>query len=164
MNDHPVELRPVRSGDDEFLQRLYRSTREAELGQLNWDATQEDAFVRMQFEAQRRHYREHYPDASSDVVLVDGAPAGRLLVDSGPDEIRLVDIALLPEYRNAGLGTALLRRLLAEGAVRAVPVSLHVERSNPARRLYERLGFAPVADDGIHLLMAWDPAGRPPDG
>jgi len=95
---------------------------------------------------------------------VDGAPAGRMLVAGGPEEIRLVDLALLPEHRNGGIGTALLRRLLAEGAARTVPVRLHVERSNPARRLYERLGFVPVADDGVHLLMAWNPAGAPPDG
>ncbi|HTJ74934.1 MAG TPA: GNAT family N-acetyltransferase [Acidimicrobiales bacterium] len=163
MNDRRVELRPARADDVPFLQRLYGSTR-AELDQLEWDETRRDAFVRMQFEAQSRHYREHYAGASSDVVLVDGAPAGRMLVAGGPEEIRLVDLALLPEHRNGGIGTALLRRLLAEGAARTVPVRLHVERSNPARRLYERLGFVPVADDGVHLLMAWNPAGAPPDG
>ncbi|HUR23839.1 MAG TPA: GNAT family N-acetyltransferase [Acidimicrobiales bacterium] len=161
MNRRNVELRPVRCDDDELLCRLYRSTRDAELCLLDWDEAQKDAFVRMQFEAQNRHYREHYPDASSDIVLVDGAPAGYLSVARWPRDIRVVDIALFPEHRNAGVGTTLLRRLLVEGAARAVQVSMHVERSSPARRLYERLGFASVSESAIYVLMAWQPADRP---
>ena len=162
VNDRNIQLRPVRPEDGELLCRLYRSTRDAELSALDWDEAQKDAFVRMQFEAQSRHYSEHYPEASSHVVLVDGAPAGRLSVARWPEEIRIVDIALFPEHRNAGVGTVLLQRLLAEGGARAVRVSLHIERSNPAQRLYRRLGFVPVTDGGTHLLMAWQPVGEPP--
>jgi GNAT superfamily N-acetyltransferase len=157
MTGRAVELRPVEPGDDELLCRIYRSTREPELSQLDWDDPQKDAFVRMQFDAQRRHYEEHYEGASFDVVLVDGTPAGRLYVARGPEELRIVDIALLPEYRNTGIGTVLLRRLLAEAAAAGKSVTIHVERFNPARRLYERLGFAPVADRGVHVLMTWPP-------
>ncbi|MEA2717334.1 MAG: hypothetical protein QOI99_1651 [Actinomycetota bacterium] len=164
MTEHDLELRPVGPGDDELLCRIYRSTRDAELSQLDWSDAQKDTFVRMQFEAQRRHYEDHYEGASFDVVLVDGTPAGRLYVARGPEEIRIVDIALLPEYRRAGIGTDLLRRVLEEGAVARKRVSIHVESSNPARRLYERLGFALVADSGVHVLMTRPPPADPPPG
>jgi len=84
-------------------------------------------------------------------------PVGRLYVARWQDAIRMVDIALLPPYRNAGIGTAILRDLLAEAAVAHKPVRIHVEQCNPAVRLYERLGFAPIADKGVYLFMEWAP-------
>lgn len=150
-----VGLRPVRAGDDEFLWRVYRSTREPELDLTGWDEPQKQAFVQMQFEAQRRHYGQHYPAATHEVILVDGEPAGRLYVDRSPEEIRIVDITLLPEFRSRGTGTAILRTILDDGARDGVPVTIHVEQFNPARRLYDRLGFRPVAEHGIHVLMEW---------
>ncbi len=143
--------------DTAFLRAVYRSTREDELALTGWDDAQKDAFVAMQFEAQRRYYAEQYDGASFDVVLVDGEAAGRLYVARRPEEIRIVDIALLAEYRNRGIGSALLRRILAEGAQTARPVTIHVERFNPALRLYERLGFSAVADRGVYLLLEWQP-------
>ena len=112
----------------------------------------------MQFDAQDRHYRAHFPDARFDVVERGGAPIGRLIVERGEDEIRLLDIALLPEHRGAGAGSALLRALLAEAAATSRRVTIHVERANPARRLYERLGFrVEEDDDAIYLFMVWRP-------
>jgi ribosomal protein S18 acetylase RimI-like enzyme len=148
-----INLRPIAPGDDGFLCRVYGSTREIELAQVEWDRAQKDAFIRMQFDAQRDYYEENYPGASFDVILVDGEPAGRLYVDRWPEEIRIVDIALLPEHRSRGIGTALLRELLAEAAVAGKPVSIHVERFNPALRLYARLGFSVVEDRGVYLLL-----------
>ena len=162
MNDRTIELRPVRPDDDELLRRVFASTREAELTLVGWDAGQKDAFLRMQFDAQRRHYSEHYAGASFQVVEVDGSPAGRLYVARWPEEIRVVDIALLPEYRNLGVGTVLLQRVLAEGEAEGRRVTVHVERLNPARRLYERLGFSPGTDDGVHVLMTWLPPATSP--
>lgn len=150
-------LRPATPDDEPFLLGVYASTREEELALTGWDDAQKAAFVRMQFDAQDRHYREHYADASFDIVLVDGVAAGRLCVARWPAEIRIVDVALLPMFRNGGAGTILLRDLLAEGAATGSRVTIHVERFNRALRLYERLGFLPVGERGIHLLLEWRP-------
>ena len=161
MNDRTIRARPVSPDDDALLRRVFASTRDAELSLIDWDAGQKDAFLRMQFDAQRRHYQEHYPGASFQVVLVDGAPAGRLSIARWPEEVRVVDIALLPEYRNIGVGTVLLRRILCEAGAEGKRVTVHVDRVNPARRLYERLGFSSTTDDGVHILMTWLPPSAP---
>jgi ribosomal protein S18 acetylase RimI-like enzyme len=153
-----ISLRPVVPQDDEFLCRLYGSTREPELALVDWDEEQKAAFVRMQFDAQSDHYARYYAGASFLVILVDREAAGRLYVARWPEEIRIVDIALLPDYRGRGIGSALLRELLAEGAESGKPVTIHVEKHNPAMRLYERLGFSPIADKGVHLLMSRPPS------
>jgi len=142
----------------ELLFRVYRSTREEELAMVvDWTAEQKDVFVRQQFEAQHVWYQEHYVGAQFDVILVDGLPAGRLYVHRRPNEIRLVDITLLPEYRKGGIGTSILRDLLAEGEAAGKPVTIHVEVYNPAMRLYERLGFRPIEERGPYRLMEWRP-------
>jgi ribosomal protein S18 acetylase RimI-like enzyme len=148
-----VALLPVAPGDEQFLYRVYASTRTEELASVPWDEVQKDAFLRAQFEAQDRSYREHYSRASFDVVLVDGEPAGRLYLNRGDSEIRIVDIALLPEHRGKGVGSALLRDLLAEADARGKRVTIHVERMNPALRLYERLGFSVAEDKGVYLFL-----------
>jgi ribosomal protein S18 acetylase RimI-like enzyme len=107
----------------------------------------------MQFTAQDRYYHDQMPDASYHVVLVDGEAAGRLYVDRREDEIHVIDIALLPEHRGHGLGTSLMREVLAEADAAGKRVTIHVERFNPALRLYERLGFAQIEDQGVYLLL-----------
>lgn len=148
-----IDLRATGQEDTEFLFRLYASTREEELSVVAWTAEQKEAFLRQQFTAQDRHYREHYPGASFDLVLVDGEPAGRLYLDEWPAEVRIVDVSLLPAFRGAGLGTALIRRVIARGDAAGKPVSIHVESFNPARRLYARMGFVEKADRGVYVLM-----------
>jgi ribosomal protein S18 acetylase RimI-like enzyme len=118
-----------------------------------WDDAQKDAFLRMQFDAQDAWYRENYAQASFDVILVDGEPAGRLYLHRGASEIRIVDIALLPEHRGGGIGTALLGDLLAEADAAGKSVTIHVERLNPVLRLYERLGFSVAEDKGVYLFL-----------
>jgi ribosomal protein S18 acetylase RimI-like enzyme len=147
------ELRPVEPGDYDFLYRVYASTRAEELAVVPWDEGAKDAFLRMQFSAQDRWYHEQMPDASYEVVVVDGEPAGRLYVDRRPEETRIVDIALLPEHRGRGVGTILLRTLIAEAAGSGRKLSIHVEVNNSARRLYARLGFEPVGEHGLYVLM-----------
>jgi ribosomal protein S18 acetylase RimI-like enzyme len=137
---------------------VYASTRAEELAVVPWDDAQKEAFLRSQFEAQDAWYREHYADASFDVILVDGQPAGRLYVLRRDAEIRIVDIALLPEYRGNGIGTTLLRDLLAEADAAGKRVTIHVERFNPALRLYERLGFCIAEDKGVYLFLERPPA------
>ena len=155
--DKVITLRPIAPGDEELLYRVYASTREDELAQVDWTAAQKEAFLRMQFTAQHRYYQEHYAGAAFQVILADGHPAGRLYVARWPDEIRIVDIALLPAYRNAGIGSTLLRDLQAEAEGAGKPLSIHVERFNPALRLYQRLGFTQIADKGVYLLLQWSP-------
>jgi ribosomal protein S18 acetylase RimI-like enzyme len=111
----------------------------------------------MQFEAQDAYYREHYHPASFDAVELDGQPVGRLYVARWEDEIRIIDIALLPAHRGRGIGTALLRGLLNEAAGAGKRLSIHVEKHNPALRLYARLGFTTVADRGVYLLLEATP-------
>jgi ribosomal protein S18 acetylase RimI-like enzyme len=152
-----LALRPAAPADMPFLQRVYGSTRAEELALTDWTDAQKDAFVAMQFAAQHAYYQEHYAEASFDVVLLDGQPAGRLYLARWAGEHRIVDIALLPEFRGRGLGSALLGAVMAEAARAALPVSIHVERFNPALRLYERLGFRVAEDKGVYLLMKWSP-------
>ena len=152
-----LELRPAGADDEAFLFALYASTRAEELALVPWSDAEKDAFLRMQFEAQRRHYATYYPTAAHDVVLADGEPAGRLYVDRREDEISVIDIALLPEYRGRGIGTQLLTPILAEADAVGKKVSIYVEHRNRARRLYERLGFVEVADQGVYALLERQP-------
>jgi ribosomal protein S18 acetylase RimI-like enzyme len=152
-----VALRPLTESDEPFALSVYASTREEELALVPWSDEQKAAFVAMQFAAQSAHYAQHYTGMSSDVILVDGEPAGRLLVARWPEEIRIVDIALLPAFRGRGAGSALLRDLIAEATEHGKPLSIHVERDNRALELYERLGFRPVGETGVHLRMQWEP-------
>lgn len=157
-----ITLRPADGGDEPFLCRVYASTREEELAQVAWEPGQREAFLAQQFAAQHRYYQEIYPAAEYAVIERDGCPAGRLYVNRGADEIRIVDIALVPEYRNARIGTALLRGLMAEAAAAGQPLTIHVERFNPALRLYDRLGFRLLADKGVYLLLGWLPGADQP--
>ena len=129
---------------------------------MPWTDAQREAFLRMQFDAQDRYWRERNPAATYDVILVDGVPAGRLYVNRVADEIRIVDIALLPEHRGRGAGTLLVRRVLEEGSATGRPVTIHVERTNRARVLYERLGFRQISSTGVYDLLLSAPGhGRP---
>jgi ribosomal protein S18 acetylase RimI-like enzyme len=109
----------------------------------------------MQFDAQHAYYQEHYAAASLDIILVGGEPAGRLYFERASEEFRIIDIALLPAFCNRGIGTRMLKGLQAEAAAAGKPLRIHVERFNPALRLYERLGFRPIADRGVYLFMEW---------
>ena len=152
-----LALRPARADDEPFQLRVYASTREEELAPVPWSAEQKAAFVAQQFAAQSDHYARHYAGMSADVILVDGVPAGRLLVARWDAEIRIVDIAILPEFRGRGAGEVLLRGLMAEADAAGKPVSIHVEHTNRALGLYRRLGFRPVGEHGPYLRMQWDP-------
>lgn len=153
----PVTLRPATPADEPFLFRVYASTREEELAPVPWTTEQKRAFLAQQFRAQSAYYREQYPAAAFDVILADGVPAGRLYVNRAAEEIRLIDIALLPEHRGAGVGGALLRELQDEARATRRRLTIHVEKMNPARRLYDRLGFRAVEDKGVYDFLEWRP-------
>jgi ribosomal protein S18 acetylase RimI-like enzyme len=150
-----LTLRPIREEDEEFLFRLYASTREDELAGVSWSDETRAAFLRQQFAAQRAGYAETYAGATFDLVLANEVPAGRLYVARWPREVRLVDISFLPAYRRLGLGTRLIRRLQDEAAASGSTLTIHVEMFNPALRLYQRLGFTAVATDGPYWFMEW---------
>lgn len=153
-----ASLRPEAPEDKAFLYRLYASTRAEEMKLVPWDESQKETFLRMQFEAQTTHYHRYYPNASFDVIMLEAQAIGRLCVHRADDEILVIDIALLPQYRGAGIGGALMKDVLSEAAEQVKPVRIHVERENPAMRLYTRLGFRRIEDKGIYYFMEWMPA------
>jgi ribosomal protein S18 acetylase RimI-like enzyme len=153
-----VAPRPARDDDEPFLLLVYASTREEELAPVPWSDEEKAAFVAMQFAAQTAHYAQHYAGMTSDVILVDGEPAGRLLVARWREEIRIVDITLLPAFRGRGAGSELLAELMDEATEMGKRLSIHVERNNRALGLYQRLGFVPVGETGVYLRMEWTPA------
>lgn len=150
-----ISLDPVRPADEPFLYHTYASTRAGEMALTGWHPEQQEVFLCMQYEAQRRSYRTQMPNAEYWVIRCDKIAAGRLIVDRTPEEIRLVDIALLPEFRTVGIGSALMAAIMKEASQAAKAVSLHVERFNPALRWYERLGFSIVSTGPIYLEMVW---------
>jgi ribosomal protein S18 acetylase RimI-like enzyme len=153
-----VELRPVAPDDDEFLLAVYGSTRAEELGQVEWAEGQKATFLRWQFDLQRREYDGRFPNAAYYVVMVDQQPAGRIWVGTDNEQIRLLDIGLLPEFQNRGVGTALLQRLIAYAASerKALRHMIFVLNNN-AERFYERLGFKQIEEFGAYKHMEWKP-------
>jgi ribosomal protein S18 acetylase RimI-like enzyme len=152
-----LSLRPETAADEPFLYELYATTRDYEMIHVPWDDLQKQAFLRQQCEAQLKHYRQHYYDAEFQIIELDGRPIGRIYVHRSPKYICLMDIALLREYRGRGIGGGLTSELLRQAQADGKIVSLHVEHMNPARHLYERLGFQLVEDKGIYWKMEWSP-------
>ena len=153
-----LALRPIRNDDLDFLYQVYASTREDELALLPWTDSQKRTFLQMQFNAQHHYYQEQFAEASYQVILQDEQPVGRLYVDRGSDEIRIIDIALLGAARNQRIGSFLLQQILDEATLSGKRVAIHVEKNNPALRLYQRLGFQVKEDKGVYWFMQWSPA------
>ncbi len=153
-----VTLRACTPADESFMTAVFASTRPLELALLAGMPRQRAAFLASQSRLQRDAYAAGHPGSDFEVVVVDGTPAGRLLLARGPTELRIVDIALLAEFRGSGVGTELLRRVLDEAAARGVSVGLEVELGGRARSLYERLGFVVEASTETHASMRWTPA------
>ena len=156
-----LSLRRILDSDLPFLEELYASTRQEELAQVPWSAEQKRGFLRWQFVNQHQYYQQYYPQCEFLIVERTGADGverlGRLYVDRWPDQIRLVDISLGPEFRGRGIGRMLMEGILAEGRTSGKRVTIHVEHNNPARGLYDRLGFRHVDTNGIYHLMEWSP-------
>lgn len=150
-----VSYRPAGEADRPFLLEVYASTRRAEVAQTGWPEAECERFLAMQASAQDSHYRAHYPDAVWLVVEIGGRAAGRLYLEAWEAEHRLIDIALLPGERGRGAGAAILSDLQEDAARAGKALTIHVEKTNPARRLYDRLGFRSVADKGVYDLLEW---------
>lgn len=153
-------LRPLSPADEPFIARLYASTRTEELAVLDWSDQQKDDFLAMQFHAQHTFYMREFAGAQFDIIQLETEPVGRLYIERRDQEIRIIDIALLPEYRDLGIGSRYLKEILAEGQDRNLPVTIHVEANNPAMRLYLRLGFHKIDTNGVYWLMEWRPNGQ----
>ena len=152
-----ISFRAVMPEDEELLLKLYKSSRGDDLRGLGWSEDQIGEFLEMQYEAQQRLHENDYQNATDEIVLLDGKPAGHLAIERREDEIRCVDIALLPENRRAGIGTLLIRRLQDEARGANKPLRLQVIRFNRAVTLIERLGFVRTSETGTHFKMQWLP-------
>ena len=152
-----IVYRPAGEEDLPFLAAVYASTRTEEIAQSGWPPELQRAFLQQQHEAQHSHYANVYPGAERLVIERGSEAVGRLFLIEWPQNLRIIDIALLPAARGQGVGEAILRDIGEDAASRGKKVSIHVEKFNPARRLYERLGFAPVEDKGVYELMEWVP-------
>ena len=154
-----VALRPAVPDDEAFLYELYCSTRAHEIAAFGWDQAQQDAFLQLQFRGLQRHYQVQQLDVDFRIILQNGRPIGQLIVMRSATEIRLADIALLPEYRGSGIGSRLIGDLFAEARGSGRPLTLHVEKTSRAVALYERLGFQKIDETGFHYKMEWQPEG-----
>ena len=156
-----ITVRPEAAQDESFLFELYASTRQEELAAWGWTPEMRSAFLSRQFKASQAQ-RQAYPDAEFQIVLLDGANAGRMIIHRTRGALQLVDIALLPQHRNAGIGQALMQRLFDEAAATKIPLRLSVLKGNRATRFYERLGFARTGETELHAEMEWRaPAAQP---
>ncbi|MDF2629718.1 MAG: GCN5-related N-acetyltransferase [Symbiobacteriaceae bacterium] len=152
-----IGLRTVTPADDSLVFAAYASTRAAEMSLVPWSDEQRSAFLRMQLTAQLTHYQTYHPQAEHQIILADGRPAGRLYLDRQSDALHILDLTILPAFRNLGLGTRILTDLQAEAAPQKKAVRIHVEMNSPAFRLYHRLGFGTIADKGLYILLEWRP-------
>ncbi|HYE26931.1 MAG TPA: GNAT family N-acetyltransferase [Allosphingosinicella sp.] len=158
-----VSYRPITDADLPFLATVYASTRVEELASTGWPDEMKLQFLAQQFDAQHRHYMRHYPEAEWLVIERAGEDIGRLYIEEWPSQLRLIDISLLPAARGGGVGGAILADLMEQAAAAGKPLTIHVEKNNPAMRLYHRLGFVGIDEHGIYDLMEWRPptAGEP---
>jgi ribosomal protein S18 acetylase RimI-like enzyme len=152
-----ITLRSATVTDEEFLLKIHASTRAAEMALVPWSEEQREAFLQMQFNAQHSHYLEQFPRADYKLILADGEPVGRLYVDRDDMAVKILDIAVLPDKRRAGIATFLLTEILAEAKESDIAVRIHVETFNPSLGLFERLGFNRIAEEGINFLLEWRP-------
>ena len=161
ISDPAITLRPIAlpggegggRGDLAFLRNLYASTRQEEMEQSGWPQEEIDLFLSQQFHAQHVHYQQHFSGAAFDLILHEGEPVGRLYLEERDDEFRIIDIALLPQSRGKGIGGSLMQDIIDHAFSREKAVRIHVESNNPAMRLYERLGFQFLEDQGVYHLM-----------
>jgi RimJ/RimL family protein N-acetyltransferase len=156
-----VRLRPAEPQDEPFLLRVYAAARAQELAPVPWDDAQKQAFLEMQFSAQQQHYRTHYPEAEHQIICRGERPVGRLYLNRGPVEFRILDIAVLPESRKSGIGTLIIRKILDGAFAAGLPVTVYVESFNPSLHFFEQLGFRRKKQDDFNWLMQWDPEDTP---
>ncbi len=154
-NLQSIALRSLEADDDAFLFEVYQSSRGEDLTSMGWDAERVRNFLETQYAAQQRFLKANYPQREDRIIMLDTQPIGRLVVERTDQEIRVVDVALLPQYRNSGIGTHLIRELLAEAARLGKPFRTQIIRSSTAIGLFERLGIVKIGETGSHYQMEW---------
>lgn len=152
---HSLQTVEATTEKDDFRFKVYASTRQEEVAAWGWEVTQQEAFLRMQFEMQQKSYQLQYPDANYQIIIADEEPIGHMLLAQRDDKIILADLALLPSSRGRGIGSTLIRQLQMQAEQLAKTIRLHVMITNEARHLYERLGFQAIGENGLHLEMEW---------
>ena len=152
-----IRLRPVTAKDVDFIEKVYRSTREKNLGMANWPELQKEAFFRMQSMAQDAEYKQVFPNAAFEIIEYNKKPAGRLYTAEMDNEIRLIDISLLDEFRQKGIGSKVIRNLMAKVIEKGKTLSLHVDPNAPAFKLYCKLGFKNLKTKGHLYYMEYKP-------
>ena len=157
MIQNDISFRPITDEDKDFLYKVFFSTRIDELAYTEFSDSEKDDFLRMQFRMQHTFYMENYTETDFLIIMKKGFPIGRIYLSHWKDQIRIVDIALLPEYRNNGIGTRLIKDVMEEARCKNIFVSAHVEKYNPALRLYDRLGFKGAEDREVYLYIIWVP-------
>lgn len=148
-----IHLKPITDKDLPFLYKVYCSTRLEELAPAHFTKQELEDFLQMQFHLQHTQYMNNYENPSFDIILLDTVPVGRLYVDRKEDDIRIIDIALLPEYRRKGIGGTLIGELINESDTKKIPLTLHVEYNNPILPFYKRIGFRSIRDTGVYVFM-----------
>lgn len=143
---------PIARQDAPFLFALYSETRVNELKLASWNEEQKNAFLQQQFQLQHHHYTSNYKNAFFQIIKLDEIPIGRLYVAELVDEIRIIDITILTEFRGKNIGTGLIEEILHDADIKNKVVQIYLETNNQSANLFARLGFVPIADDGVYQL------------
>lgn len=151
-----IQLRVMQPQDLPLSFNIYISTRQNEMQQSGWSDKEIYQFLYAQAQTQHYYYVQHYQQAKYYIIEYAQNDVGRLYINDLGPEIRIVDIALLPDFRNLGIGTLLIRQIQQQGQHLQLDVSIHVEQNNPAMQLYKRLGFELIAKvNGIYHFLRW---------
>lgn len=149
-----ISSRLINKSDEDFLYCLYGLGRIEELAPLLWNNTQKESFLQSQYGARKQHYQSHYHNSIHQIITLDSFDVGMIHYCEKEDEIRLVDIAVMPEFQNKGVGTTLVEELIHFTKQCQKPLRLSVLKYNlNALRLYERLGFSVVSEDDMYNVM-----------
>jgi ribosomal protein S18 acetylase RimI-like enzyme len=159
--DRGLSCRTVSVSDAEFLQELYGTTRSSEMAMVPWGNDQKARFIEVQFKAQHKFYQDQFAQAEFGVISKNDVDIGRLYIDQRESELRIIDIALMPNYQKMGLGKALLKAVQTVAIELQRPITIHVEKNNPAMTLYEKLGYEFLEDQGVYHLMRWTNPNNP---
>ena len=155
--DYTVALSPASEGDREFLIRVYADGRRDELARAMWTDEQTRMFVEHQLDAQTRHYHTVYPNSTHEIIRWNDEPAGRLFLDRGLNEIAILDITVLSDYRCRGIASRLVEELQKEASAHAKPVRIYVESFNPCAAFFIKRGFQVTEQDGVNVKYVWMP-------
>jgi ribosomal protein S18 acetylase RimI-like enzyme len=152
-----MDIRLSKRGKDheEFVLALFASHKLLELGAQNWPKAMQKQISEMQFNAFEVSIKKEYPGAHDSLISVDSELAGRIIVNETEDNIRIINLSLLPAFRNKGIGTKLIKDVISEASIKKKPVYFDVDKHNPAISLYIRLGFNVVKDNEVSYTMAY---------